>query len=267
MSEQAFPVPDQSAQGGPYSADDLAEFVKMMTFGLYKPTGIYRGPLNGFEVSESSGKVRVDSGIAMVNGRLYFNDTAVELSIPNTPSVGTTGGRAVLRLAWDEPTAGKDDIYAALLMSDDGDSDIPDYTQDVGTVFEIPLASFTVTTGGAVTITTDDRAGGQWFHPRTPQTRWLAPFRLAAYAEIATNGSTLSDAVNVVSSSKTATTGTYRELTVTFSTAIDFVRGNVAGYFEMQTPDPEDNPKVKVIRYYAASDQVVQLFGFKVSTR
>lgn len=109
--------------------------------------GVVADALNELAVSGVATPLTVATGRAMVNGFHYVNDAAKTLVV-TTPSVGTTGGRVVLRANWAAAT-----VRLFVLLNTDGNAGIPALTQTSGATYEISLASFTVTTGGVITLT------------------------------------------------------------------------------------------------------------------
>lgn len=109
--------------------------------------GVVAGAENELAISGSATPLSVATGRAQVAGFHYWNDAAKNLTV-TTPSVGTTGGRVVLRVDWTAAT-----IRLFALLNTDGNAGIPALTQTLGVTYEISLASFTVTTGGVITLT------------------------------------------------------------------------------------------------------------------
>lgn len=95
--------------------------------------------------------VTIGAGAAMVCGIPYESTAQVEVTIP-TPTIGTTGHRIVLRADWTAQT-----VRVELKSSSDGVASIPALTQTADDMWEISLATLTITTGGAITLT-DTRA-------------------------------------------------------------------------------------------------------------
>lgn len=132
--------------GTGYGRDLIAGWMRSV-FARGEAGGVLRRVLNELAVSGTSSPLSVASGAAIVDGIFYENTTAKSMTV-TTPSVGTTGGRVVLRADWSAQT-----VRAAVLMSADGTAALPALTQVSGTTYEIGLASFTITTGGAITLT------------------------------------------------------------------------------------------------------------------
>jgi hypothetical protein len=102
------------------------------------------------EVTGVASPLSMATGRAQVAGFHYWNDAALNLTVA-TPTTGTTGGRIVLRAQW--AGAGEATVRAAVLLSADGTAGLPALTQTVLTTYEIGIASFTITTGGVITVT------------------------------------------------------------------------------------------------------------------
>lgn len=134
----------------PYTQEQSNNFFRFFDVRNPATEGIVLGVLNELAVSGSSSPLSVASGAAVCYGR-YWNDSAASLAV-STPGVGTTGGRVVLRCTWATRQ-----IRLAVKMSANGIATPPNLTQTFGTTWEISLATFTITTGGAITLT-DDRS-------------------------------------------------------------------------------------------------------------
>jgi hypothetical protein len=119
--------------------------------------GVIADAGNELAVTGTATPLAVNTGRAQVAGFHYFNTASVSLAV-TTPSVGTTGGRVTLVASWAAAT-----VRLAIKLNTDGNAAIPALTQTPGTLYEIGLASFTVTTGGVITLT-DTRA---FFAPHT----------------------------------------------------------------------------------------------------
>lgn len=128
-------------------------------FGVQNPAveGVSKGVGGELAVSGVATPLAVASGSAICYG-LYINDAAVNTPAISTPAVGTTGGRVVLQTNWAGTGGGSLEARTrvAVIKSADGVAAIPALTQVFGTTWEISLATFQITTGGAITVT-DDR--------------------------------------------------------------------------------------------------------------
>ena len=127
-----------------YDRSVIADWV-LGIFG--RSQGVLRGVLNELAVSGATSPLAVNTGLAIVDGLMYKNSASLNLTV-TTPSGGTTGGRVVLRASWAAQT-----VRAVVVLNTDGVAAIPALTQTSGTTYEISLATFTITTGGAITLT------------------------------------------------------------------------------------------------------------------
>jgi hypothetical protein len=162
MSQQSwFPWFTNPATGGPGDGSVGASQSKsnemFRYFRVQDPAveGVCKGVLGELAVSGSASPLSVQPGAAMCYGAYW--STAVETLAVTTPSVGTTGGRVVLRTNW-ATFGGADEATTRLfiLLNSDGNAGIPALTQVANEVWEVSLATFTITTGGVITVT-DDR--------------------------------------------------------------------------------------------------------------
>lgn len=131
-----------------YSTSDWEKILRHQFNGGDEANGgILFGIGNALAVSGASSPLAVNTGAAMVYGHYYENDASLNLAV-TTPVVGTTGGRVILRVNWAAQT-----VRALVNRNTDGLSAIPALTQSAGTTWEISLATFTITTGGVITLT------------------------------------------------------------------------------------------------------------------
>lgn len=138
--------------------EDDSRLMLATYFGIQDPAseGVSKGVLNELEVTGAASPLAVNTGSAICYG-LYYNDASVNLTV-TTPAVGTTGGRVVLQTNW-AGTGGaglEARTRLAVISSADGVAAIPALTQTAGVTWEISLATFTITTGGVITLS-DDR--------------------------------------------------------------------------------------------------------------
>ena len=139
-------VGDGPASG--YSQQRLYEWLaKLVTPTDAAAEGVLRNVDNELAVTGTATPLTVAEGAAQVYGFFYENTAPVEKAV-STPVVGTTGGRVVLQADWTAQT-----VRIVVNMSADGVAAIPALTQSAGTTWEISLATFTITTGGVITVT------------------------------------------------------------------------------------------------------------------
>jgi len=157
MTEKSWPWSTVAGLGD--GASELGEadarYMLAAYFKIQDPTleGISKGVLNELEVTGVASPIQVDTGSGVCYG-LYFNDAAVNIAI-STPAIGTTGGRVVLQTNWAGTGGGALEARTriAYKISADGVAAIPAVVQAFGTTWEISLATFTITTGGVISIT------------------------------------------------------------------------------------------------------------------
>lgn len=137
-------VGDGSAE---YTDAELAQWLRNLLGG---GSGVFAGIGDELEVSGSSSPLTCEDGAGSVYGYPFHDAASQSIAVP-TPTVGTTGHRIVVRLDVAANT-----IRRTLLSSTDGVASLPALTQTPGSVYEIPLAGLTITTGGVITVT-DER--------------------------------------------------------------------------------------------------------------
>ena len=128
---------------GGYGRNRWAELFRS-TFG----SGVLKGEGNELKVSGAASPLTLATGAAYVDG-IFGRNPGADSIIVTTPSVGTTGCRLVLRATWGTTQT----LRAVLLRNNDGvplATQVPDLTQDSGSIYEIPLARFDVTVAGVI---------------------------------------------------------------------------------------------------------------------
>lgn len=139
-----------------YTQDQVMDWLRKMF--LYDPTTqcVLKGAGNDLAVTGTASPISINTGAGYVYGFFYENTAAVTKTI-TTPVVGTTGFRVVLQATWGTTRT----VRIAVLSSADGTPTAPAVTQTPGTLYEVSLATGTITTGGVIAIT-DDR---HYVHP------------------------------------------------------------------------------------------------------
>ena len=125
----------------------LEIFRDSFTSDRYSSEGVLAGVSGELKVTGNSSPLAVAAGAGYVYGFYYQNTASLNLTV-TTPSVGTTGGHVVLRADWTTQT-----VRAVAVRNTDGTNSTPALTQTAGTTYEIRLCSFTITTGGSITVT------------------------------------------------------------------------------------------------------------------
>lgn len=154
MAEKGHPFTNNGTGDGTSGGYTAAEWRKRFRF-LFGDGVTLEG--NKLAVTGAASPLSVNTGHAVVDGLFYDNTASVSLTV-TTPSVGTTGGHVILRADYAGQT-----VRAVAVRNTDGNSAIPALTQTSETTYEIRLASFTITTGGVITLT-DTRS---FLHPNT----------------------------------------------------------------------------------------------------
>jgi hypothetical protein len=131
-----------------YTEDDFANWLKYsFTTDRQSTEGVIPGIGTALAVTGTSSPVAVAAGSAYVAGFFYNNSASLNVAIP-TPSAGTTAHRVVLRADITGNT-----VRTVLLSATDGSTSIPGVTQTAGAIWEISLATLTITTGGTISVT------------------------------------------------------------------------------------------------------------------
>lgn len=122
--------------------------------------GVIAGALNALAVTAagSVSPASVNTGRAINIGTWYENTAAVSVTIP-TPSVSTRVDRIVLRKDWTLQT-----VRVTRIAGVEGGG-TPALVQSLGTTWDMPLATCSITTGGVVTVTD----GREYVGHRFPQ--------------------------------------------------------------------------------------------------
>ncbi len=156
MAEKSWLWDGDSGSGGvgdcgPYAANDYDDINEILWTGPNANSAGVR-PRYGNEllVEAGSGKVTVATGAAIVKGKPYKNTASVDVSIP-TPTGSTRYDRVVLRADYTAQT-----VRITRIAGSEGGS-APAITQSDGVTWDLPLAIVKITTGGTITIETDER--------------------------------------------------------------------------------------------------------------
>jgi hypothetical protein len=148
MTEKSYPwdgIVTGDAVLAPYDDDTWSDIWRKLFTKDRSLEGVIYGVLNNLLVSGATSPITVATGAAMVDGKVYDNDTAVTLIIP-TPSIGTRIDFIVLRKRWATQT-----VRITRIAGVEGGGS-PAITQLDGNIWDIPLAQVIITTAGAITI-------------------------------------------------------------------------------------------------------------------
>lgn len=147
MAEWSYPWTDGTGDGGAYAHGDVDTFWEYV-FGYTAATeGVLKGVLNALAVTGAATPIQIDTGAAIVKGKFYKNTAAVSKVIAS-PAGATRYDRVVLQSDWTTQT-----VRIAVLTGVEGAGVPPAVTQTDGTTWEITLATFSITTGGVITMT------------------------------------------------------------------------------------------------------------------
>lgn len=131
-----------------YSSARWQNFInKMFISDQAASACVLNGIGNELVVSGVASPVAVATGAAIAYAFEYENDASLNIAIA-TPSVGTTGGHIVLEANWAAQT-----VTAKSVRNTDGIAAIPALVQTPNTTYQIRLATYTISTGGVVTLT------------------------------------------------------------------------------------------------------------------
>lgn len=145
MTERSMFWADGIGDGGPYSQDQLRLLYDALAAADAANRGVLVRQGNGLDPSSTGvNNIRMAIGKAVVDGTLYENDAILDI-VTASPVIGVTGRRLVLQKDWTART-----VRAAIITSADGVAAIPALTQNDGVIWEIPIASFTITLGGVI---------------------------------------------------------------------------------------------------------------------
>lgn len=135
----------------PYTQAELFSWLRR-TFSQ----GVHKGSENELNASVSAPNVNIATGAAICYGIPYINDATVPVNIP-TPGSQERHDRIVLRADWTAQTVR---IYR--IAGTEGAGTPPAITENAGTIWDLKLWHVKCTTGGAITLETDEREWCQY---------------------------------------------------------------------------------------------------------
>jgi hypothetical protein len=134
---------------GAYTDDQFSDIFRSLFTAGPTAEGVITGYGGMLAVSNHSGNtIRVASGLALVDGKVYENTANLDTDIV-TPSIGNNRyDLVVLRKSWALQT-----VRLAIVIGAEGVTPaIPTVTQTDGTTWEIPLARIYITNAGVITL-------------------------------------------------------------------------------------------------------------------
>ena len=149
MAEKSYPWGGTSigdATLAPYSDDAWSDLWQVLFLRDRTLQGVLAEYLNELAVSGTSSPVNVATGGSVVDGKVYLSDGAVAVAIP-TPGGSTRIDYIVLRKDWTAQT-----VRITRIAGAEGGG-APSLTQSDGSLWDVPLATVSITTGGVITVT------------------------------------------------------------------------------------------------------------------
>jgi hypothetical protein len=136
-----------------YTQAHLSEFFRVLG-ACMDNEGVAPAYLNALAPSANgANSVRVATGGALVDGKIYYTDANVDTAITSAVGGGNTRiDRLVLRAVWADHTV----RVTRIAGTDAASPSAPAITQSAGTTYDIKLAQVLVDTAGTITIT-DER--------------------------------------------------------------------------------------------------------------
>jgi hypothetical protein len=149
MTETSLPWGGTSvgdAALAPYTDDAWSDWQSLVFTTDRTTQGILFGYLSEMKVTGIASPVMVSNGAAIVDGKIYVNDSAINLAIP-TPGGATRIDLIVLRKDFVAQT-----VRVVRVAGVEGGG-APSPVQIDGTTWDIPFYQASITTGGVITLT------------------------------------------------------------------------------------------------------------------
>lgn len=134
---------------GPFSDDDWSDIWRYLFTFDRATQGPLPNVLNELEVTGVATPVSVNTGVALADGKYYMNDSAANVVVPS-PAVNPRIDRIVIRKSWAAQTC-----RITRIEGIEGGG-APAITQNDGVTWDVPLAQYSITVGGVITVT-DER--------------------------------------------------------------------------------------------------------------
>lgn len=137
------------------STGDGTSYTAAQWRSIYRDT-FTSGVMTGLATTGAASPLSVSAGSAWIDG-VYYQSTAAEALTVATPAA-TTAGHVILRVDF---ATGVQTARLVAVRATSGSLVLPTLTTTSDTLFEMRLATFTITAAGAITLT-DART---WLHP------------------------------------------------------------------------------------------------------
>lgn len=151
MAEQSLFWQTNGTGHGPaggYSQQRLYDWLrKIFITDVEASEGVLANVGGQLTVTGTASPLSCSDGAGVGYGFFYENTSSKNLTV-TTPSIGVTGGRVNLRVDWTAQTA-----TVVAIRSADGTPAFPALVQSAGSTWDVPLYTFSITTGGVITLT------------------------------------------------------------------------------------------------------------------
>lgn len=150
MTQTSYPwAGEATGDCGPYSDDQWSDAWRYLLTKDRTLEGVIKGIDNELEVTGTTSPVSVDTGVALVDGKIYENGASEDVAVP-TPSGGNSRiDLIVLRKSWSAQTV----RIARVAGTEAGSPSPPSLTQTDGTTWEIEIARLLINDSGVITVT------------------------------------------------------------------------------------------------------------------
>lgn len=164
MTEFSLPWPDstdpgpQIGDGRPFTAEEWSQVWEALFVQMDSDTkGVVPDAWNDLEVtSPGANQIRVDTGFALVKGKLYWNDDLVDLTASSAAAGTERYDSVILQCDWTGD--GDTERYTVRLAIKEGDSESPpSMTQTDETLWELELYTYKISDSGTISELTDQR--------------------------------------------------------------------------------------------------------------
>lgn len=151
MAETSIPWGGQIALGdpgdaGPYNDDQWSDIWNSLFCRDRTVEAVVADYLNELEVTGVASPLSVATGLGLVDGKWYLNNSPLGVVVP-TPAGATRIDRIVLRKNWLAQT-----VRVTRIAGAEGGGP-PAITQTDGVTWDVPLAQISVTVLGVITVT------------------------------------------------------------------------------------------------------------------
>lgn len=248
MTKFAFPLPDGSTLGGPYSAEELHTLFHYL---VGQKSGIFPDFGDEIVAVAAGSTVVVGTGGASIHGIPIYVTQGEILKPDAIPTVGDTGMVAVVAIEWDAPEADQIDVRLEIKSNADGTATIPSTSDTYGTLIEFPLLSFVMDTMGVISEATDERQYMAMLDIDNFDHGSLKAFGRINRQQL--SGLTSVHGFNVTSVTRNSSSAPTQLLDVTFGTS-DIAYVMLLGMYPGVVDSWQSDTVVRIKTFYATSD-------------